>query len=131
MSDKVYLYKIFSGEELKIAELIQRRRLQMLVHSYMYYKMDESIIDDYTWSMWAVELVKLQKDYPEIEKAVPFRDGFESWDGSTGAFLPLDKPWIKKKAYYLLDKRMEIPQIVPLPPKPTKKAVLSARKKLF
>lgn len=131
MSEKVYLYKIFSGEELKIAELIQRRRLQMLVHSYIYYELDENIIDDYTWSMWAMELVQLQQDYPEIEKVVPFRDGFESWDGSTGAFLPLHKEWIKKKAYYLLDRPYTPPAVRPSTPPPSKKAQLSARKKLF
>lgn len=34
----------------EIAELIHRRREQMLVHSYIYYQLNDNIIDDNTWS---------------------------------------------------------------------------------
>lgn len=33
----------------EIAELIHRRREQMLVHSYIYYQLNDNIIDDNTW----------------------------------------------------------------------------------
>ncbi len=52
----------------QIAELIHRRREQMLVHSYIYYQLNDNIIDDSTWSKWAMELQQLQKDYPEKVK---------------------------------------------------------------
>ena len=124
------LYDIFSGEELKIAEKIQQRRLQMLVHSYIYYRMDDNIVTDHKWSAWATELADLQNKYPDIEKQVPFRKGFEDWDGSSGAFLPLNEPWIKTKARKLLglpeEKKPEIK--LPLKPKITKK---TKAKKLF
>lgn len=55
------LYEIYQGEQLKIAQLILQRRLQMLVHSYIYYKLNDNIISDSTWSKWAVELADLQK----------------------------------------------------------------------
>lgn len=34
----------------KIKELISRRRRQILVHSVIYYKLNENLIDDATWS---------------------------------------------------------------------------------
>lgn len=81
------LYKIFEGDELKIAEKIQRRRYQMLVHSYIYYEMNENIISDSQWSAWAMELVDLQHKYPGIAEKVIYAEDFADWDGSSGAFL--------------------------------------------
>ena len=89
------LYETYHGTELAIAEKILRRRLQMLVHSYIYYELDNNLISDSKWSEWAVELKELQEKYPYIEKQVPYRDGFEDWDGSTGAFLPYKLPQIQ------------------------------------
>lgn len=97
-----HTYEIFSGEELKIAELILRRRLQLLVHSYIYYERDDNIVSDQQWSTWAVELVQLQKKYPEIAEQVEWADAFEDWDASTGAFLPLKHPTVVSIGNYLL-----------------------------
>lgn len=95
------LYEIYQGEQLKIAELILQRRLQMLVHSYIYYELNDNIISDSTWSKWAVELADLQNKYPEIAKTVEWSEAFKDWDGSTGAFLPLQNEWVITKAYQL------------------------------
>ena len=122
------LYNIVSGEELKIAEKIQQRRLQMLVHSYIYYRMDDNIVTDHQWSAWAVELAELQNKYPDIEKQVPFRKGFEDWDGSSGAFLPLNEPWIKTKARKLLGLPEEKKPEIKLPQKPKITKKTKARK---
>lgn len=86
----------------QIAELINRRRHQMLVHSYIYYELDTNIIDDATWSKWAMELKDLQEKYPDIAKQVKYSDEFADWDGSTGAFLDYMKPNIMKTADILL-----------------------------
>ena len=94
-------YDLFTGEELEIAELIQQRRLQMLVHSLIYYDLNHNIISDKTWQEWAWELRDLQQSYPEIEKKVPYREGFENWDGSTGAFLPYKSETIQRIAFKL------------------------------
>lgn len=102
MSNTHALYEIFTGKELKVAELIQRRRLQMLVHSCIYYKMDQNIISDAQWSRWGTELADLQNKYPEISQQVRWAEAFEDWDGSSGAFLPLDDPWVVNKAQQLL-----------------------------
>ena len=50
----------FSDLELPIASKIQQRRLQMLVHSYIYYKLDENIISDHAFNYWGHELANLQ-----------------------------------------------------------------------
>ena len=92
-------------EELKIAEKIQQRRYQMLIHSCIYYKLNDNYISDYQWSEWAKELAELQNKYPDISKEVTLYEYFEDWDGSTGVFLPLDLPWVMQKAQDLLHYR--------------------------
>lgn len=84
-----------------IEEKIKQRRLQMLVHSYIYYELDKNIVPDDKWSKWAMELVKLQNDNPIASKNVIYYEQFKNWDGNTGAFLQYDK-WVKNKANYLL-----------------------------
>ena len=91
-------YDLFKGEQLKIAEKILQRRLQMLVHSCLYYEMDINLIDDHQWDVWARELVKLQVDNPDISVKVDWYDAFKDWDASTGAFLPLKDEWVVRKA---------------------------------
>jgi hypothetical protein len=67
--------------------------------------MDANIITDYTWSKWAMELAKLQRDYPEESKEAPLHDDFKGWNGSSGAYFPLNKyPWVKFRAEYLVKK---------------------------
>lgn len=95
-------YDIFEGNELVVAELIQQRRLQMLVHSCLYYELDTNLISDKQWGDWAKELVQLQSDYPEISKEVRWAPEFADWDGTTGAFLPLRDDWVMQKAHKLM-----------------------------
>lgn len=84
-----------------IDEKIKQRRLQLLIHSYIYYELDKNIIPDYKWDKWAKELVELQAKYPQIAKKVIYFNEFKDWSGSTGAFLKFDN-WVKNKAEYLL-----------------------------
>lgn len=95
-------YEIFEGEELKIADLIQRRRLQLLIHSCIYYELNANVISDKQWDEWAKELLKLQEDYPEISKKVCMYEDFKDWDASTGAFLPIRKTEVKSRAEWVL-----------------------------
>ena len=92
----------FSDLELPIASKIQQRRLQMLVHSYIYYKLDENIISDHAFNCWGHELTNLQNKHPDIASRVCYAEAFKDWTGDTGAFLPLDDPWVINKAYQLL-----------------------------
>lgn len=74
----------------KIKAKIRQRRRQMLVHSYIYYELDQNIISDQKWAEWAHELADLQKKYPKESKAVEYFNMFSAWDGSSGAFLRYD-----------------------------------------
>ena len=95
---------------MRVAEKIQQRRLQILVNSYIYYKMGESRVSDATWDAWAKELVQLQREYGDIAEQVRFAEAFKTWDASTGAFLPLDDAWVVRTAKYLM--RKSVPSIV-------------------
>jgi hypothetical protein len=86
----------------QIAELINRRRRQVLVHSVIYYKLDDNIISDSQWSKWAFELAELQNKYPDIAKNCWYADEFDGFEGSSGYDLPLDDPWALAKARHLL-----------------------------
>lgn len=82
----------------KLSEKIRQRRIQMLVHSYLYYEMDENVIDDHKWQEWADELVELQKQKMNIGF---YDEAFSDWTGASGAFLPFDD-WVKKRAADLI-----------------------------
>jgi len=91
-----------------IRSLIKRRRLQMLIHSAIYYDMDDCIIDDHTWQKWADELTVLQREHPDCCKIDKTWDHyFKDWDGSTGNHLPHRHPWVHAKATYLLNMAIE------------------------
>lgn len=96
----------------QIKELIERRRRQILVHSYLYYRKNVNIIDDYTFDMWSKELVELTEKYPDIAAEAVYADGFEEFDGSSGFDLPTHLPEImstgeKLYAYHLKIKKDE------------------------
>ena len=99
---KMKIYERFTGDELTIAEKIQRRRYQLLINSCIYYHLNQNIISDAQWDKWAKELKTLQDQYPEIAKQVTLYEFFKNWDGSTGAFLPITMPWVVSKARYVL-----------------------------
>lgn len=80
---------------------IKQRRLQILVHSYIYYELNQNIVTDAKWSQWAKELVDLQIKYPKESKQVDYYEQFIDFDGSTGAFFNYDD-FIISKANQLL-----------------------------
>lgn len=86
----------------EIEDKIKRRRNQILVHSYLYYRMDISIISDETFDGWSKELADLQTNYPQESKCVDNYETFKDFTGSTGAFLPLDQDFIERRARWLL-----------------------------
>ena len=98
-------YELFTGQELDIAEKIQQRRYQMLIHSCLYYHLNHNIISDKQWDKWARELRDLQNQYPEISEQVILFEYFQDWDASTGAFLPITLDWVVAKAKTLITSR--------------------------
>lgn len=122
-------YDLFSSKELQIAEKIQQRRLQLLIHSCLYYDMDTNLISDRQWDIWARELVQLQKDYPDISAKVIWYDAFADWDASTGAFLPLKDEWVVNKARQVAGIRTVRKKVVEKPQ--PKKTVVTTKRSLF
>ena len=86
----------------QIAATIKQRRLQLLVHSCIYYEFNQSIIDDATWAKWAIELEQLQTAYPAIADKVEWADVFNDFDHSTGYNLPVRDPWVMRKARQIM-----------------------------
>lgn len=99
-------YELFTGDELEIAELIQQRRYQLLIHSCIYYHLNASSITDKKWDEWAKELCNLQSQYPTISEKVTLYEFFKDWDASTGAFLPITLPWVVTKARQISGKKV-------------------------
>ena len=89
----------------QIAELITRRRRQILVHSIIYYKLNDNLVTDNQWAAWALELENLQRDYPDIAEDCPYAEAFEGFEHSSGYSLPLDDPWGVRKARQLIEWR--------------------------
>ena len=114
-------YELFSGQELVIAEKIQQRRLQILVHSCIYYELNGSTISDKQWDTWAKELVSLQKQYPHVAEQVIWNSDFVDFDASTGFNLPIKDEWVMKKA-------RQISGVVVKKQKPVKKSEKSVKK---
>ena len=127
-------YEIFNGKDLEVAELILRRRFQMMVHSYLYYDCNTNLISDREFDMWGRELVQLQTDYPDIAKQVEYAEAFEDWDATTGFHLPRNEQ-IKRIGQRLLRGNKSTigskPQPVAKPKTIVKPKTKTGRKSLF
>ena len=129
LTSAINTYDLFTGQDLQIAEKIQQRRYQMLVHSCLYYHLNNNIISDKQWDAWARELRDLQNQFPEISKQVTLYEHFKDWDASTGAFLPITESWVITKARQVAginEKKEKV--VVKQSVKPTK---TKAKKRLF
>lgn len=95
-------YSIFSDSEYEIAELIHRRRLQVLVHSCIYYHFDKNLITDAMYDFFSNDLARLQSQHPHIASKICYADAFKNWGGGSGAYLPYTDPWVIAKAESLI-----------------------------
>lgn len=83
----------------------------ILVHSYMYYELDNSVISDKEYDSKSKELTKYKNDYPELWKSSEYYQQFrDDYNGSTGFTLYHDlnehqKEIIQSIAYSILNKR--------------------------
>ena len=82
-----------------------KRRRQILVHSIIYYRLNDNLIPDSTWASWAVELKHLQDQYPEIAKLCCYAEAYADFDPSTGYNLPLYDGKALSVAHYLINYR--------------------------
>jgi len=85
-----------------ILEKINQREYQILVHSFLYYKLDKNIIDDSKFDFFMYDLVELMKNHEnEFLKSV-FYSEFKSFEGGTGADLRYDTEQIKRISMRLI-----------------------------
>lgn len=84
-------------------EMINRRQRQVLVHSFLYYQLNESIIEDWIFDRWSKDIVELRERYPdEFDKSV-YADAYAEFDGSSGFDLPFALPEVQSQGYKMLD----------------------------
>ena len=81
---------------------IEYLRKKLLVHSIVYYRLNESIVTDNKWAQWAMELERLTRDYPDIAQNAFLAEEFKDFDHSTGYNLPLETPWAVAQAINLV-----------------------------
>lgn len=86
-----------------VVDEIKMLRRQMLVHSAIYYELNDTLIDDHEWQRRANRLAHFQKKYPHPVGV--YDAAFEGWDGSTGYHLPIRDPWVVDTARKLLRQR--------------------------
>jgi NAD-dependent DNA ligase len=96
--------------EEQAVELIKRRRLQILIHACIYYRLNDNVISDHQYDQWAKELAELQEKYPSASARAPYAKEFEGFGiETTSAFnLPIHEPHIVGKAQYILDLHKKI-----------------------
>ena len=85
-----------------IKERIEYLRKKLLVHSIIYYRLNENLISDEKWAEWALELELLTQEYPHIAQNAFLAEEFKDFDHSTGYNLPLETPWAVQKAMELV-----------------------------
>ena len=74
----------------------------MVIHSYIYYHLNDTLVSDEVWQGMADKLAMMQQDGPQAIGC--YDDAFVGWDGSTGHHLPADS-WVIHKATQLLARR--------------------------
>lgn len=77
-----------------VKSLIRRRRLQVIVHSCIYYRLNNNLIPDYQYDSWGKELARLHKKYGVV-KIGCYDSYFSDWvekpgNTYTGFKLPIN-----------------------------------------
>lgn len=86
----------------EIIDLIERRRRQIIVHSYLYYERDNSLVTDKKYDEWAYELYDLQKQYPKIASECFMAEDFKEYHPSSGFYFDYSQEWIARVADRLI-----------------------------
>lgn len=91
--------------EGEIIALIRRRRGQVLVHSYIYYELNENIWSDLQYDKIAQDLRSLQSKYKKLLPKILYeKEQFEKWqsDGGTSGYNFIYSDRIKAVAASIL-----------------------------
>lgn len=103
--------------EFPIKETLAQRQRQFLVHSYMYYVLDDSIISDTKYDRICKDMVRLMEAYPLEAKESPYYDiCIECGTAGSGFYIEKYPPQIITTALRLLynkkDRLESFPQFV-------------------
>ena len=74
----------FSKRDFTAQEKIELLQRWILVHSYLYYCMDLSIVTDHTYDMNSKQLFELRVEHPDSWANARYTYAMEEFDGSTG-----------------------------------------------
>lgn len=80
-----YIRNAMPTEQTTLERLNQLQR-QLIVHSFIYYELDNNIWSDNQFDMVCIEAEKAKKETPQW-KDTQFFDVFENWDSSSGMSL--------------------------------------------
>lgn len=76
------------GSELSIQDYINFLQRLIIVHSYIYYELDDNVISDKEYDARARELVKYKNEYPELWLSSEYYKQFgDDYNGATGFTL--------------------------------------------
>lgn len=89
-------------DEINIHSLINQRRRQLLVHSFIYYRLNTNVIDDHKYDRFAMELIDLQEKYPSIAKKCIYHEAFNGFTMGDSFALPCGDPDVQNWAYRFL-----------------------------
>lgn len=91
-----------------VISVLNRRMRQVLVHSFIYYQLNDSIIEDYTFDRWSKDIVMMRRQYPEEFAQTFYADAFKDFDGSSGYDLPYSNPEIQAVGYRMINRYREL-----------------------
>lgn len=87
---------------MKPKDKIIRRRKQVIVNSFIYYHLGDSVVSDAFFDALCKELVDLHSIYGVKHD---FYDGyFEDWHGETGMHFPMEE-WVVEKSLSVIRHR--------------------------
>ena len=69
-----------------IPERVQHLRILLAHHSYIYYILGHTVINDGQWDAWAAELKTIQDEHG-YRFDIKYDKWFKDWDGTTGYTL--------------------------------------------
>lgn len=81
-------------------ERIRRLRRFLVVHSRIYYCLNDNLVSDHMFDAAGKELAELQEKYGYVYHL--WDEEFKDWTGGTGFHLPLQDEWAVNKAAQLL-----------------------------
>lgn len=88
---------------LSIIEYINFLQRYIIVHSYIYYEMNDNIVSDREYDLKARELVSLKNEYPELwRNSLYFKQFGDDYTGDTGFTLYHDLDERQKKIIHCI-----------------------------